>query len=204
MTAAAAAPEALSGDRAWELVELAKQGDAAAFGELYESYRHRVSNFLCARIADFSTVEDLVHETFARALGSIATVRRSSSDPGAWFVTIARHLLLDHVKSARHRREVVTGEFDPNRFGGEVLEDRVLDRWMADRLWSRAADLSGDQRHCLVLRFACGFSVDQTAAKMGREPAAVRALQYRAVRRLGELLSQEPWVQDAGRRGERA
>lgn len=193
MTATVREPEALSGDAAWQLIEDAQQGDTVAFGRLYERYRHLVGNFLCARIADFSTVEDLVHETFARALHSIATVRRGSNDPGAWFVTIARHLLLDHVKSARHRREIVTGDFDPNRCGTDALEDRVVDRLMADRLWSRACDLSDDQHRCLVLRFGLGLTVEQTAARMGRDGAAVRALQYRAVRRLGALLKADSW-----------
>ncbi|WP_258349111.1 RNA polymerase sigma factor [Saccharopolyspora gregorii] len=193
MTAAVRVPQPLTGDAAWELVERAQRGDRIAFGRLYERYRPLVSNFLCARIHDFSTVEDLVHETFARALHNIRTVRRGSDDPGAWFVTIARHLLLDHLKSARNRREVVTADFDPDRRSADALEDLVLDRLMADRLWSRAGDLSDDQHRCLVLRFALGLTVEQTASRMGRDGGAVRALQYRAVRRLGALLREDCW-----------
>ncbi|WP_344931757.1 RNA polymerase sigma factor [Saccharopolyspora gregorii] len=81
MTAAVRVPQPLTGDAAWELVERAQRGDRIAFGRLYERYRPLVSNFLCARIHDFSTVEDLVHETFARALHNIRTVRRGSDDP---------------------------------------------------------------------------------------------------------------------------
>ena len=65
MTAAVRAPEPLTGEAAWELVERAQHGDRVAFGRLYERYRPLVSHFLCARIHDFSTVEDLVHETLS-------------------------------------------------------------------------------------------------------------------------------------------
>lgn len=40
------------------------------------------------------------------------------------------------------------------------------------------------QRACVVLRFVRGLGVAETAASMGRSEAAIRALQYRAVRTL--------------------
>ena len=40
---------------------------------------------------------------------------------------------------------------------------------------------------------ALGLTVEQTASRMGRDGGAVRALQYRAVRRLGALLREDSW-----------
>jgi RNA polymerase sigma-70 factor (ECF subfamily) len=48
--------------------------------------------------------------------------------------------------------------------------------------------LTADQRTCLYLRFIAGLSVADTAAIMYRTCQGVRALQYRSIRRLAELM----------------
>ena len=178
----------------WALAASAQNGDTRAFGQLYERYRRKVDGFLRARLADPGIVEDLVHETFVRALRGLDKLRQESDDPGTWFITIARHLLLDHVKSAKYRREVVTETLDPNHRSPELPEEQVLDRIMAAELWSRAGALTPEQHLCLVLRFRYGLSVEQTARHMKRRPAAVRALQHRASRGLAKLIEEESWA----------
>ncbi|MDQ3886500.1 MAG: RNA polymerase subunit sigma-70, partial [Actinomycetota bacterium] len=48
--------------------------------------------------------------------------------------------------------------------------------------------LGDDQQQCITLRFMQGRSVAETAALMGRNEGAIKALQHRAVRRLAQLL----------------
>ncbi|MFR9728143.1 RNA polymerase sigma factor [Saccharopolyspora sp. MS10] len=79
VNAGAAAPEVISGEAAWELVELAQRGDSRACGHLHVRYRAQVAGFLRSRLADLGTVEDLVHETFARALHGIGAVQRGGA-----------------------------------------------------------------------------------------------------------------------------
>jgi RNA polymerase sigma-70 factor (ECF subfamily) len=50
------------------------------------------------------------------------------------------------------------------------------------------ARLNADQQECIVLRFLQGLSVAETAAAMGRNEGAIKALQHRAVRRLAQLM----------------
>jgi len=50
------------------------------------------------------------------------------------------------------------------------------------------AQLGHDQQECIMLRFMQGLSVSETAAVMGRNEGAVKALQHRAVRRLAQLI----------------
>jgi RNA polymerase sigma-70 factor (ECF subfamily) len=140
---------------AWELVAAAQQGDQNAFGQLYDRYVDVVFRFVLFRVGDRPLAEDLTSETFLRALRRISSVSYQGRDVGAWFVTIARNLVLDHVKS------------------------------------SRVAQLGHDQQECIMLRFMQGLSVSETAAVMGRNEGAVKALQHRAVRRLAQLLPEE-------------
>ena len=48
--------------------------------------------------------------------------------------------------------------------------------------------LGDEQRECVMLRFIQGFSVSETAAVMGKNDGAIKALQHRAVRKLAELI----------------
>jgi RNA polymerase sigma-70 factor (ECF subfamily) len=48
--------------------------------------------------------------------------------------------------------------------------------------------LGAEQQECIVLRFLQGMSVAETAAILGKNEGAVKALQYRAVKALGRLL----------------
>ena len=66
------------------LVELARKGDAEAFGLLYDHYQASVYRFLYYRTRSSSLAEDLTSETFFRALRNMATSagRARTSAPG--------------------------------------------------------------------------------------------------------------------------
>nr|WP_245818588.1 sigma-70 family RNA polymerase sigma factor [Haloechinothrix alba] len=191
--AAAAAATA----EAWELVHAAQAGDTDAFGRLYDSYVDTVFRYVLFRVGDRELAEDVTSETFLRALRRISSVSYQGRDVGAWFITIARNLVLDHVKSSRAKREVVTSELaesGPVAFvGTDRAEDsgpeqQVLASATKSELFRCIDTLGGDQRDCIVLRFIQGLSVAETAQIMQRNEGAIKALQHRAVRRLAHLL----------------
>lgn len=171
------------------LVAAARSGDPDAFGELYDRYVDLVFRYLYGRLGNRALAEDLTSETFLRALRRIDTFTEQGRDVGAWFVTIARNLVLDHVKSGRHRLEVVTAELPEARAAAEAGPERaVLDRLTNAELLACVRRLSADQQECIVLRFLQGRSVAETADLMNRNEGAIKALQHRAVRRLATLL----------------
>lgn len=175
-------------EEVWGLVEAAQAGDAEAFGRLYDRYVDVVHRYAYARLGDRTLAEDVTSETFLRALRRIGSVSYRGRDVGAWFVTIARNLVLDHVKSGRNRYEVVSGEpMDADR-STEGPEPAVLRRLSAEELLKCVRQLPPDQQECIVLRFLQGLSVAETAAAMHRNAGAVKALQHRALRRLATLL----------------
>jgi RNA polymerase sigma-70 factor (ECF subfamily) len=180
-------------EEVWGLVEAAQSGDSEAFGRLYDRYVDVVHRYAYARLGDRTLAEDVTSETFLRALRRIGTVSYRGRDVGAWFVTIARNLVLDHVKSGRNRYEVTTGDPRDTDRTMEGPEPAVLHRLTSEELLRCVRQLAPDQQECVVLRFLQGLSVAETAAAMGRNAGAVKALQHRAVRRLASLLPEDPW-----------
>lgn len=175
-------------EEVWGLVEAAQRGDTEAFGQLYDRYVDVVHRYAYARLGDRTLAEDVTSETFLRALRRIGTVSYRGRDVGAWFVTIARNLVLDHLKSGRNRYEVVSGDpLDADR-STEGPEPAVLRRLSSEELLRCIRQLPLDQQDCVVLRFLQGLSVAETAAVMRRTSGAVKALQHRALHRLATLL----------------
>jgi RNA polymerase sigma-70 factor, ECF subfamily len=173
---------------AWALVKAAQEGDMVAFGDLFDRYYDVVFRYVLFRTNDRTLAEDLTQETFVRALRRISSVSYQGRDIGAWFVTIARNLIFDHVKSSRYRLEQTTNEIielSPSTGGPE---QQVLDGATNDELLRCVRKLNPDQQECIQLRFLQGLSVAETAEIMDRNEGAVKALQHRAVRRLAQLL----------------
>jgi RNA polymerase sigma-70 factor (ECF subfamily) len=175
----------------WALVLAAQAGDPDAFGQLYDRYVDTVFKFIYYRVGDRTVAEDLTSDTFLRALRSIASISYQGRDIGAWLITIARNITLDHSTSARARWEVGTAELVENGLSLDSAEVTVLSRLTNERLRQAINELKDDQRECIVLRFMKGLSVAETARMMGRNEGSVKALQHRAVKRLASVVADE-------------
>ncbi|MCP2250484.1 sigma-70 family RNA polymerase sigma factor [Lentzea aerocolonigenes] len=178
-----------TGDEPWQLVKAAQEGDTDAFGVLYDQYVDMVFRYVLFRVGgDRAFAEDVTSETFLRALRSIGSVSYQGRDVGAWFVTIARNIVFDHVKSSRYRLEVTTAELQDNREETSGPEQEVMTEATNAELLRCVSQLGDDQQECIRLRFIEGKSVSEVAELMDRNEGAVKALQHRAVRRLAQIL----------------
>jgi RNA polymerase sigma-70 factor (ECF subfamily) len=175
----------------WALVHRAQGGDGDAFGLLYDRYLDTVFRFVYFRVNDRALAEDITSETFLRALRRISSISYQGRDIGAWFVTIARNIILDHMKSARHRLEITTADSVDSNDREPSTEEAVLESLQSEYLMAAVRQLGDEQRECVMLRFIQGYSVSETAAVMGKNDGAIKALQHRAVRKLAELVGGE-------------
>lgn len=189
--AAAPAGHDVVAERIGALVDLARHGDAEAFGQLYDHYVATVYRFLYYRVGAHALAEDLTSETFFRALRAMGSFRWQGKDFGAWLVTIARNLVADHFKSGRYRLEVSTDEILSHDTMTAGLEDGVITGMTNEILIDALRRLPSEQQECLVLRFLQGMSIADTAKALGRSEGAIKQLQLRAVRKLAKALPED-------------
>lgn len=178
-----------------ELMRRAQTGDADAFGEIYDRYLSTIFRYIHARTGNHALAEDLTSETFLRALRGIANFTWQGRDPAAWLITIARNIITDYYKSARYNLERLVPDM---RDAEPVDHDRTVDPEAAaithlvnTELMYALTRLTPDQRECVVLRYLLNFSIAATAEAMHKEPGAIKALQYRAIRTLHQHLPDE-------------
>ncbi|MFC4506146.1 MULTISPECIES: RNA polymerase sigma factor [Streptomyces] len=170
------------------IVDRARGGDREAFGVLYARYRPQIYTYLWRRTHDREVSEDLTSDVFVRALARIGTFTWHGSDFGAWLATIARNLLLDHYKSARHRREIPVGDmYDQDLPVGDVGEQVTEHLAKADvlaELRKALGDLTPDQWKCLWLRYWHDLPFGDIGQRMDRTMHAAQRLGGRALQNL--------------------
>lgn len=170
------------------LVDLARSGDADAFGHLYDHYVSGIYRFIYYRVGSKQLAEDLTSETFMRGLRSIQRFNWQGKDFGAWLTTIARNLITDHFKSSRARLEIVADEMPEGLDEQPGPEDDVLAILSNETLYAAVNELPSEQRDCVIMRFIQGLSIAQTAAALDRSEGAIKQLQLRAVRNLAKKI----------------
>ncbi|MGW5262388.1 RNA polymerase sigma factor [Microbispora sp. NPDC004025] len=136
--------------------------------ELYREHWALVCGFLLRRTRDPHLAEDLAQETFVKATRALLGWR--GENPAAWLLTIARNVLVDHVR--RHRRELDLPH--PDELGVPALHiDALAVRDVLERL-------PEDQRRLLTLVYFDGFSLVEVAAMTGRKHTTVKTAVWRA------------------------
>lgn len=173
----------------WSLVDAARAGDRQAFATLYQLHRDEVFRYVFARTGDQPRAEDLTSETFLRAMIKIDSVTHRGSSFRAWLMTIARNLVFDESRSARHRLEVTMAEHVEIPAATADPAVSVCIRAWAEELHDYLLQLSDDQRACLELRYFHDLPLSDVASRMNRRPNAVSAVHVRALCKLREVVS---------------
>ena len=128
---------------------------------------------------DRGHAEDVVQETFARAWRHPLAVSGSSGSARAWLFTVARNLIVDEARSARHRREIAVESVPEQAVGdqADALLDRIL---LSDALTA----LSPDHRAVLLEAYWGGRSVREIAERLGVPEGTVKSRLHYGMRAL--------------------
>ena len=154
------------------------------FERLYEEHAQPLFGFLAYRTGDRGLAEDLLADTFERALRARSRFDRRKASEKTWLYTIALNLLRDHAR--RKSTEARALEKLPH-------EDRAPSDGLAavehrDEVQRAMTVLSDEERDAVALRFGGDMTVPEIA-KLLKEPLPrVEGRVYRALRKLRERL----------------
>jgi RNA polymerase sigma-70 factor, ECF subfamily len=86
-----------------ELLERYRQGDKAAFEEIFRRYRRRIFFFVLRFLRDKNKSEDAVQDLFLRVIRDPSRFQARSRF-STWLHTVARNLCIDLLRKQKYRR----------------------------------------------------------------------------------------------------
>jgi RNA polymerase sigma-70 factor (ECF subfamily) len=167
-----------------ELVVLAKQGNAEAFGEIYNHLSKPVYNFLFARVRQKQVAEDLLQTVFLKVWKNLSGYQtKRSAKFSTWLFQIANYTLIDYWRTKKETTDISVVE----NLSIFAEDPELYEKY--DYLNDEMKQLPLDYQTVLELRFRQDLSVTETATIMNKSQVSIRVLQHRAVKTLRKKLS---------------
>src|SRR6266480_379870 len=89
-------------------VQLSRDGDAQAFGELFDHYNEPIYRYIASRVRRPSDAEDLMQTVFVKALEALPRYESRGVPFGGWLFKLARNAVIDFVRTRRDHLSLVT------------------------------------------------------------------------------------------------
>ena len=154
--------------------------------ELVNDHKTALTRYTASIIGDRGRAEDIVQETLLRAwLRPPVLAQAHSARP--WLFTVARNLVIDEMRSARHRREVKTDAPPERPHVGPDQYDRVIDaRVIADALGT----LTESHRAVIVASYYRGMSTAAIADELDLSVGTVKSRMHYGMKKLRVALEE--------------
>lgn len=167
------------------LVARASKHDAEAFACLYDRYVDKIYKYINYK-AGRTNAEDLTSQVFLKSWAALGDYHVTQRPFSAWLFRIAHNLVVDYYRT--QRETISLDEFpmaDESITDIAELAEHHLD---SETLRQALKRLTEDQQQVVILKFIVGYSTDEVARLLNKHPAAVRALQHRALISLERIM----------------
>jgi RNA polymerase sigma-70 factor (ECF subfamily) len=173
-------------------VRAAQDGDETAFRTVYRAVHPRLLGYVRTLVGD-PDAEDVTSEAWLQIARDIERFTGDADRFRGWAARIARNRALDHIRM-RGRRPAIGG--DETELTGRAAEsdtaDEAIEALATDGTFSLISRLPQDQAEAVVLRVVVGLDAKTAAETLGKRPGAVRTAAHRGLKRLAELLGDDP------------
>jgi RNA polymerase sigma-70 factor (ECF subfamily) len=175
------------------LLERARAGDRAAFGELIAPHVPSVRRFAYAFSRHWSDADDLAQESLLKAFRAIAGFEGRSS-LATWLYSVTRSVCYDHYRSklahAREAEDPLEDHAETAPVSSDAAPDRVLEaKDDAALLWRALKTLPAEFRVPIVLFEIEGLAYEEIAHVEGVPVGTIRSRLSRGRQQLQALLT---------------
>lgn len=165
-----------------ELMLLIRQGDEAAFAELYNRYWQRLYAIAWNRLQDKAAVEDIIHDVFTGLWANRQQVQ--PENPENYLAVAVKYAVFNRVKKNIREREKLAGFAAETPAVQDNIETALHHKQLLERVWQEAEKLP---ERCRLI-FSCsrekGMPVKEIARQLGLSPKTVENQLGKALRQL--------------------
>lgn len=154
---------------------------------LYRLYQKELYLYLYSLCGDRHLAEDLLHETFLKALLALPD---GHTNMRAWLYMVARNLFYNQQK--KKSREILMEEQDylSEQKTDEDMLEKILEEENRRRLYQAVRRLEIKKREIIQMQYFGEMSQKEIAAVLHITPENVRVLAYRAKKELKKDLEE--------------
>ncbi|CAN5179183.1 sigma-70 family RNA polymerase sigma factor [soil metagenome] len=155
-----------------QLVSLYQQGNEEAFTVLLHRHKSRIYTAIYFIVKDRYKAEDLLQETFIKAVNTIKGGRYNEEGKFLpWLSRIAHNLAIDAFRRNRRYPEIVledgSGVFNSMEFAEDSAEQKQITQDTQTRLRDFIKELPAEQKQVLIMRHYMDMSFQDIADKTG-------------------------------------
>lgn len=155
-----------------KLVSLYQTGNEEAFEMLLHRHKSKVYTAIYLIVKDRYTAEDLLQETFVKAINTIRGGRYNEEGKFLpWISRIAHNLAIDHFRKDKRYPEVVLEDgsklFNSMDFAEDSEEDKQMHRETRSKLRDCIKELPVEQKQVLIMRHYLDMSFQEIADRTG-------------------------------------
>ena len=154
---------------------------AESFASLYERTFPKVYAYVSSLLRDRSAAEDVAAQAYERAYRRRRSYRPSKGSADAWLFGIARNAALDEL---RRRRRHAALQVEPEDVSAAQPEEHADFTIRRETVRSALAELSGQERDLVSLKFAAGLSNAEIAQVLGMSESNAGTRLHRTVTKL--------------------
>jgi RNA polymerase sigma-70 factor (ECF subfamily) len=172
-----------------QVIEDAQAGELEALASLYDSHINQVYRYCLARLGHVQDAEDVAEEIFLKMYHGLQGYRWRKVPFAAWLMRIAHNEVISFTRrNGRRASDTELPEDLLDRASNDPAEN--AERQMALEDLRKAVELLPEaQREVIILRFASGLSVADTARALGKQENNVKVLQHKGMQRLQLLMT---------------
>lgn len=155
-----------------ELVSGYQNGNEKAFEVLLHRHKSRVYTAIYLIVKDRYIAEDLLQETFIKAINTIRGGRYNEEGKFLpWISRIAHNLAIDHFRKEKRYPEIVLEDgsqlLNSMEFAEDSAEDKQMLKDTATRLRGFIKELPTEQKQVLIMRHFLKMSFHEIAERTG-------------------------------------
>jgi len=155
-----------------QLVSLYQLGNEEAFEMLLHRHKSKLYTAIYLIVKDRYTAEDLLQETFIKAINTIRGGRYNEEGKFMpWISRIAHNLAIDHFRKDKRYPEIILEDgssvFNSIEFAEDSMESKQVASETRSRLRSFIKELPVEQKQVLIMRHFLQMSFQEIADRTG-------------------------------------
>lgn len=174
-----------------KLIIRAREGDAEAFGELYDKYLSQIYRFIFLRVRQKDDAEDLAQKVFLKAWKNIDGFKMvEGAKFSSWVYKISRNTIIDYYRTNKEHADIdsIPENLVISQYNNEETFDQAL---KIEKVIKSIGKLNENDQEIIIMKFVEDMTNVEIAELLDKNEVAVRVAGHRALKRLRKIMEEE-------------